>query len=214
MQKPYTSYNPYFIIPFILWVIVGGILLATYDAEALFRTVNEHHTPLLDVVMYRSTLMGEGLFIGLILLLLLSISRLRNWWYFTAAVVCNILPSIATQIVKSKVNAPRPLKFFTDAAWLHSNPAWPQLMERSFPSGHTCGAFTFFTFLALLLPPGRRAWGIVLFLLGLLVAYSRMYLAVHFFADVYVGSIIGASFTTLIIFFMNRYHALFFRKGK
>jgi membrane-associated phospholipid phosphatase len=38
-----------------------------------------------------------------------------------------------------------------------------------------------------------------------MVGYSRMYLAAHFFLDVYVGSILGTVFTTVIFAMMNKY---------
>lgn len=213
MQKPYTSYNPFFLIPFIIWVIVGGVLLLSFDTQTLFKAVNSTHNSFLDVFMYRATMLGEGAVITLVLLILLAISSYRNWWYFTAAIFSNILPSILTQVIKRNVGAPRPLKYFEQADWVHSLPIWPQLMENSFPSGHTCGAFTLFTFLAILLKPKYKFWGFVFFLLALLVAYTRMYLAVHFFADVYVGSIIGTLCTIIIIALMNRYQRFFFKRS-
>jgi membrane-associated phospholipid phosphatase len=45
-----------------------------------------------------------------------------------------------------------------------------------------------------------------------MVGYSRMYVAAHFFADVYVGSILGVSFTLLVIALMRRYEHLFFKR--
>lgn len=195
-----------------MWVLVGGLLLLTQGDETIFRFVNLNHSSFLDVFMYRSTLLGEGIVITLVLLLLLGMRRLRNWWYFTAAILCNILPSIITQVIKRSVGAPRPLKYFNEAEWIHSLPEWPRLMEHSFPSGHTCGAFGFFTFLALLLPDKYRVFGGIFFFAALLVAYSRIYLAVHFMVDVYVGSIIGAGFTLVIITLMNRYKAVFLKK--
>ncbi|MCB0700680.1 MAG: phosphatase PAP2 family protein [Chitinophagaceae bacterium] len=213
MQKPYTSYNPYFLIPFLLWVITGGILVFSFDKGEVFRWVNMAHSSALDVLMFRGTMLGEGMVITLVLLMLLGMRMYRNWWYFTAALLCGILPSIITQIVKHQVNAPRPLKFFSGASWLHTSADWPQLMENSFPSGHTTGAFCMFTFLALLLTPKYRHWGVILFALALLVAYTRMYLAVHFLADVYVGSIIGTGFTLLVVALMNKYSNIFFKKA-
>lgn len=212
MQKQVTTYNPWFLVPFAIWIVAGGVLLLTQGDEAIFRFVNQHHSPTLDVLMYYSTLLGEGMVIGVVLLVLLGFYRLRNWWYFTAAILCNVLPAIVTQIIKRTVNAPRPLKFFGEADWIHTLPTWPRLMEHSFPSGHTCGAFGFFTFLALLLPARYRAWGLVLFIIATIVGYSRIYLAVHFFADVYVGSIIGTVFTVVAVALMNRYKAAFYKK--
>ncbi len=212
MRKPFTSYNPWFLIPMSIWVIAGGILIYSAGDETIFRFINQHHTPSLDVIMYYSTMLGEGMIIALVLLVLLGKSGLRNWWYFTAALLSAVLPSVITQLVKRSIDAPRPLKFFGEADWIHLLPHWPRHMEHSFPSGHTCGAFAFFTFLAILLPARYRVWGLLLFVLAILVAYSRIYLAVHFLRDVYAGSILGAGFTLLVVVLMNRYQAAFFKK--
>jgi membrane-associated phospholipid phosphatase len=212
VQKPYTTYNPWFLVPFGLWLVAGGILLAVKGDEAVFRMVNLHHTPFLDVIMYRTTMLGEGAVIAVVLLVLLGKKGLRNWWYLTAAMLSSILPSVITQLIKRSIDAPRPLKFFGSADWIHILPHWPRHMEHSFPSGHTCGAFAFFTFLAILLPSRFRAWGLGLFLLAISVAYSRIYLAVHFLADVYVGSLLGTGFTLLVVALMNKYQGAFFKK--
>lgn len=212
MDRPYSSYNPFFIIPFILWIIAGGIALAIYDKETLFAAFNTHHSSVGDMLMEYVTFMGEGSFITIVLLLLLGFSRLRNWWYFTTAVIAGVLPSLITQVIKSATKAPRPLKYFNEAPWIHTLPEWPRVMERSFPSGHSCGAFSLFCLLALLLPPKVRPLGLVFFVCALAVAYSRMYLAAHFFEDIYVGSIIGGCFSMFTIAVMKRYQPAFFKK--
>src|SRR5690606_20926956 len=120
--------------------------LATNGNEAIFLFINQHHTLSLDTFVYRCTLLGAGSVIALVLFDLLRRHQLRNWRPFTAAIPCNILPALATQAIKRSVDAPRPLKFFDNAEWIHTLPQWPRLMEHSFPSGHTCGAFGFFTF--------------------------------------------------------------------
>lgn len=199
------AYNPYFHLPFILWVIWGGIALLQYDAYTLFFFFNSSHTPLLDNIMFFTTYLGDGLFTALLLLVLLGLSSLRNWWYFFTALLTNALPNIFIQFVKTGVNAPRPLKFFNNAEWIHILPDWPRYMERSFPSGHTTSAFCLFCFLSLLVPAKYRPIGFIFFLLAIMVAYSRMYLAAHFFADVYAGSIIATLFTTVIFAVLNNY---------
>jgi len=212
-QKPFTSYNPYFFIPFILWVIGGGIALMTYDNRILFEAVNGRHTPTADVLMQYTTYMGEGALSAVLLLVLLGMASLRNWWYFTAAVLTNVIPPFIIQMVKRSVDAPRPLKYFNEAPWIHTLPQWDRLMEHSFPSGHTCAAFCLFSFLAILLKPGYRWIGVLLFALALLVGYSRLYLAAHFFADAYAGSIIGTIFTVLVITLLNRYKGYFLKSN-
>lgn len=212
MQKPYTSYNLWFLIPFIAWLVTGGVLLSTAGDESIFRFINQNHTPFLDVFMFYSTKLGEGMVITLVLLILLGKGSLRNWWYFTAALLSSAIPSLLTQAIKRNIDAPRPIKFFGDADWIHLLPHWPRHMEHSFPSGHTCGAFAFFTFLAILLPMRYRQWGLFFFVLAMIVAYSRIYLAVHFMRDVYAASILGTGFTLLVVLLMNRYYPAFFKK--
>ena len=90
-------------------------------------------------------------------------------------------------------------------------PQWPVLMKNSFPSGHTTGAFSLMCFLSFMLPARYRPWGIVLFFIALMVAYSRLYLAAHFYEDAYVGSIIGGFGTLIIYTIMKRYQPYFFK---
>lgn len=203
--RPNISYNLYFIAPFLIWVVVGAILLLTQGDDTIFRFVNLHYSSFLDVLMKNSTVLGEGLFIAIVLLMLLAARSFRNWWYICTALMATVLPSVITQIVKRQIDAPRPLKHFSNADWIHFLPGWERLMEHSFPSGHTCGAFSFFAFLSMLLPKPYRILGLVFFFLSLLVGYSRIYLAVHFFSDIYIGSIIGTSVAILAAVLTNNF---------
>jgi membrane-associated phospholipid phosphatase len=189
--------------------MLGGIAMLIYNQEQLFSFFNTHHSPFLDVAMVFITRLGEGLFGSIILLVLVAMRGFRNWWYFTAAILCNVVPAILTQIVKSWINAPRPLHFYKDTPWIHHLPEWEAHMTRSFPSGHTCAAFCLFAFLAFMLTPKYKKWGAVLFVIALLVGYSRMYLAAHFFLDVYIGSVFGVLFTILVVSLMKRYNHYF-----
>jgi membrane-associated phospholipid phosphatase len=214
ITPPYTSFNPWFLIPFALWLVFGGIALLAYDQQVLFATFNTHHTMQMDVLMVYITRMGEGVFGAIILAMILTRESFRNWWYFSAAVLCNLLPALLTQYIKSAINAPRPLNVFKDADWIHYVPEWDRLLERSFPSGHTCSGFSLFCFLAFILTPKYKWLALVCFALAMLVGYSRMYLAAHFFLDVYVGSIIGVVFTILVVSLMRRYPHYFYRRRK
>ena len=197
-KRPYISINLYFLIPFILWVIVGGWLLSSFSGKDLFFFINSRYTPYTDVIMYYTTWIGQGVVITTILALLMLIPRYRTWWYFIAALLCNLLPFFLQQTLKSYYDSPRPINVFKHAAWIHRAADWPELLYRSYPSGHTEGAFCFLCFLSLILPPRYRVLGVLFFIIAMFVGYSRVYLAAHFFADVYAGSIVGTVFCTLI----------------
>lgn len=213
-SPPYSSFNRWFLIPFFIWVVLGGTALLIFNRQVLFAAINTHHSPWLDVALSWINKIGEGVVGTIILLLLLAMKSFRNWWYFFAAFFCNVFPALIVQAVKSSVNAPRPLNYFHEARWIHTLPEWERLMERSFPSGHTAAAFSLFTFLALILTPRYKWLGFVFFILALLVGYSRIYLAAHFFHDVYFGSLFGVLFTILVVAIMRKYPHYFFPKQK
>ena len=196
-KRSYISYNLFFLIPFLLWVVVGGVLLLQYSNRDLFFFINSRHTDALDTFMFHTTWIGEGELIVAVLLGLMLLPRFRNRWYFIAALACNLLPFFIQQLLKSYFDSPRPINYFKHAAWIHRADAWPELLYRSYPSGHSAGAFCFLCFLSLVLPPRYKWLGLAFFGIAMLVGYSRVYLAAHFFADVYAGSIIGTVFCVL-----------------
>lgn len=210
-ERPYISYNPYFFIPFFIWVVVGGISLLVADKRTLFYMINSRHNDVLDVLMAWGTRMGELEFSVILLILLLAFPGLRNRFYVVAALIANALPSIIVQVVKSSINAPRPLNYFKEAPWIHTLPEWHRYMNRSFPSGHTCAAFCLFCFVSFFLPPRYRPWALVLFVLALFTGVTRIYLAAHFFLDIYVGSILGTTFTAGIMYLLEYKSGYFFR---
>lgn len=213
-KRLHISYNLYFFIPFLLWVIGGGILMSKYTRRELFETINNHYNPTADVVMYYITMLGQAEVIVPVLALVMLIPAYRTRWYFITATLTNVIPLLAEQLMKTYYNLPRPLKYYNDPTWAHILPHWPYLHDRSFPSGHSEGAFCFLYFLALLLPKRYAFFGLLLFIPALAVCYSRVYLAAHFFEDVYVGSIIGVVGAGIVYSILKNNKELFYRKKK
>ncbi len=202
-------YNPWFIYPFLIWMLVGSILLMVFDRKQLFFAVNLHHTALLDNVMRAITEVGDGTGTTIILLMMAVLFKsCRNWWFVLAAAFCNIAPAILIQAIKSMVQAPRPLEYYKlelteNPTLIHIREHWPHLFHRSFPSGHSGSVFSMCCFISMILPKGWGRAGLLLFFVALLVAYSRMYLAAHFYLDIFVGSILG-TITTIFCFALMR----------
>lgn len=207
-RKPPFSYNLFFLIPFMIWVILGGAVQFFFNKQELFAFVNTHYNTVADSMLYFLTFMGEGTVIFPVLLFCwLYKKENRTRPFFFAILLANIGAFLLAQAIKNIVNAPRPLNVFDDAAWVHVLPNWKHYYHNSFPSGHTTGAFAMFSFVAFILKKSYRFWGLAFFILALTVAYSRLYLAAHFFLDVYVGSIIGTVFSILAV-------SIFFQQEK
>lgn len=204
--KDITIGARYFIMLFILWFFVGGYFLIQEQERSIYRAINEQHTPFKDSIFPYLTHIGEAGVIIPCLLLLLFIKPFRDKKFILAMVACNISPFLITQAIKGLINAPRPLKYFPDISFIHRVAGQPENYNYSFPSGHSEGSFAFLCFLSLLLPARYRILGVVFFLTGLIVLYSRIYLSQHFFRDVYIGSLIGGISCLICFWLINPFN--------
>lgn len=201
-------------MPFLVWMVVGALVLLAGEKTFLFRLFNGNHWSSVDKIMPYVTLLGEAAGLVTIFVLALSYRRFRNWWYITAAASCTILAALLTQLLKTLYATPRPLAYFTEAGVVRILPQWHHYYHRSFPSGHTTGAFAAYFLLACLLPEKYKRFGILFFALALTVGYSRIYLAAHFFGDVYAGSVVGTLFSALMLALLRRYQHVFFKNSR
>ena len=195
--------NLYFIIPAIMWFIVGGILLVVKTKDELFFPINHTHTSSLNILNDVFSAYGRGDVIAILLLWLLIIPFYRNLQYILTSVVFGILIPIIIYYTKYFFNKPRPISYYglqnvQTVSWLDN------YLNNSFPSGHTLGAFGFFILMSMFLPKQYKPWSFLFFILALCVGFSRIYLGQHFFEDIYAGSIAG-TFITLLIYVTIEY---------
>lgn len=90
-----------------------------------------------------------------------------------------------TYAIKTIVNRPRPMTTYPDLIIDHGL----VLTEKSFPSGHTSSAFTFATSLSIAYPK----WYVIVpaYAWASTVAFTRLYLGVHYPSDVLGGICVG-----------------------
>ncbi len=198
-------------------MLAGSMLWFIFNSRELFRAVNLYHNTFLDYFMRGITEVGDGAGTTVILaLMVMFFKSCRNWWFILAAIVCNVVPALVIQGIKSYVQAPRPLEYYKlemvrDPDWIHIAHQWPHLFHRSFPSGHSGSVFSMCCFISMVLPSGWGRAGLALFFVAILVAYSRMYLAAHFFADIFIGSMLGTMTTIFCFALMRRWGNRTFR---
>jgi membrane-associated phospholipid phosphatase len=107
-----------------------------------------------------------------------------------------ITSGIAIQIVKFFVDAPRPLGFFKPGQYQFFIHDITHSANNSFPSGHATTAFAVITVIAV---HAKKNYQLPLFLLAVLISYSRVYLAQHFLTDITAGAFIGVLFALISI---------------
>ena len=141
------------------------------------------HTPVLDKIMVFITNLGSAGIIWIILTVVcLIIPRTRKvGWIMAASLIVDLI--LCNGILKNLVARTRPCDVNKSIQLLVKRP-W----DYSFPSGHTAASFASVT--ALYLAGEKKLWKPVL-VLGCVIAFSRMYLYVHYPTDILGGVIIG-----------------------
>ena len=159
-------------------------LLTRLD-HGLFRLINQGlGRDQMDVVFAELSSLGAWT-IALVALAWLADSGRRLFWrHLLALALALALIGTVGQFVKVAVGRPRPVKTLTNVRIVDQ--VIPE--SRSFPSGHSMTAFFFMTYVAL---ARRRAryWAL---LLAAAVAFSRVYVGMHFPSDILGGAALGA----------------------
>lgn len=134
------------------------------------------------LMVFFSTLGNAGiLWIALALVLLVIPRTRRVGCMVAAALLVDVI--LCNGILKPLVARTRPYDIQTAVELIVKKPR-----DYSFPSGHTAASFAAVT---ALICSGRRKLWIPSLVVALLIAFSRLYLYVHFPTDVLGGVIVG-----------------------
>ena len=162
----------------------------------ILHMIQGWHTDWLDDVMVFITKLGdEGLIWIAICVALLIFPRTRKCG--VAVALSLILTTIlGNEIIKKIVQRPRPFAVDNSVTLLI-----PQPGQYSFPSGHTsnsiAAAVSIFLF--------YKKPGIAAIALALLIAFSRMYLFVHYPTDILGGIVLGVVDALIIRFLIKKW---------
>jgi undecaprenyl-diphosphatase len=165
-------------------------LLLSADA-ALRAALAAHHSPALDLLMLAASAAGRFGLVWIALALVAAMrrpARRRAAWQVVLAVL--VAAIVATVVLKPLVARPRPFVGVTDVRVIGERlPTW------SFPSGHAAESFAGAFALARAWPAARVAgW-----LLAALIAFSRVYLGVHYPFDVIGGALVGLACAGFVV---------------
>ena len=168
-------------------------MAVSFDLPVLDWIQTNLQSDFMDVAMPLITLLSEdGIFWMILATILLLIPSQRRsglgMWLALAMglVICNM-------ILKPLVGRIRPYDFQEQFNGVYIKLLIDGLSDNSFPSGHTIAAFE--ACVALLC--GNKKLGIPAVIMAFLVAFSRLYLYVHYPTDVFASIILGSILAVL-----------------
>lgn len=159
----------------------------------------------LDTIVLHLTDLGDGGFIWIVTSILMTVlpalgketreSRKKRGKTGVCMIISLIITVVIVNIVlKHSVQRLRPFQVDRSIVPLITP------SDYSFPSGHTASSFAASTSILL----QYRKWGIAAIVLAGVIAFTRLYLFVHFPTDVLVGMLIGIAVAVGVSAFMKK----------
>lgn len=176
---------------------------------AIVQLVNGWNTPFLDEVMW--IVSGRLTWVPLYILLIFLAVKQSGWkaglLFFLGAVLSVVLADfISTQGLKEVVQRYRPSHNLDLKDHLHYYQiGWGDYYRGGmygFVSSHAANFFAIATFSISFLIDYKRWLNPLLIFIAVLVSFSRIYLGVHYFSDVFVGGLVGMAIALLVYRFI------------
>lgn len=185
-----------------------SILAEGFDLPILEWIAANLYCPLLDVLMPLITLLGDaGIFWIAVAVLLLFIPKYRKIGLsMGAALAIGLL--LCNVTLKPLVQRIRPYDYQLQHFGKSISLLIPAQHDFSFPSGHTIASFEAATVLLI----HNRKMGIPAMILAVLIAFSRLYLYVHYPTDVLASVILGIGIAFLGSWLVQKAYTHFSKK--
>lgn len=181
---------------FILW-------LSDIDARLLL-IVNGAHSPFFDSVMW--CISGRWIWVPFYAVLAYLLFRRMSWKRASICLVTIGLIILAADqtcatLIRPEIGRLRPANLNNPlSSFVHVVNGY-RGGRYGFPSCHAANTFAIAVFMSLVI---RHKWfTVMMFSWAFIVSYSRMYLGVHYFGDLFCGATIGSLFAVLFYYLQN-----------
>lgn len=170
-------------------------LIQRLDNSILVLIKNSMHSVILDKIMVIITSLGNGGVIWILIAAVLIINKKYRNVGFIAIGALILATVLGEGILKHLVQRVRPSADIPAVNLLIAKP-----LSYSFPSGHTASSFAVAGVLAKYL----KKYSLGFLGLASLIAFSRLYLYVHYPTDVVAGIILGLLCSKLVIYAFSK----------
>jgi len=153
-------------------------------------------SPIMDSIMVFISALGNGGLVWIIISFLLFAKKKYRKWGIILLISLFIGLIIGNVLLKPLIARPRPYWLCPEIDLLIEG-----LKDYSFPSGHTLSSFIAATVLTF----ANRKFGLLAGILAFLIAFSRLYLYVHFPSDVFGGIFLGILIGVAVCFLYRKY---------
>ncbi len=165
-------------IPFPQWLIDFDLNINNF--------IQSLRTPFLDTFFTVITRLGDEGIVWIALAVLFLFFKKTRKIGITMAIALLLGMIVGNEILKKIFERPRP--FDTPGAILSADQLLiPRPGQFSFPSGHTTSSFA----AAVSIFIYNKKYGIAALVLAVFIAFSRMYVYVHFPTDIMAGTVLG-----------------------
>lgn len=201
--------NKAFLLPFCIFLLVLLPVLFVLPKGSIHLYINSLHAPTYDFIFKYLTFLGDGWMPVILSVVFLFISIRKSVFFLLSGLLAGIFAQFFKRVVFPDIV--RPIKFFEGINELYLVEGVKIHGSYSFPSGHSATIFALCLCFAIMTK--NNLLKVLLFLLAVIVAFSRVYLSQHFLNDIVAGSILGCIATVLIYFLMARIKNDWFNKS-
>lgn len=163
---------------------------------SILHGIQNIHSSLLDSIMVFITSLGNAGIIWIVLSVIFLFSKKYRKCGIAMALALLFSFIFGNVILKNVFARPRPSWVDTSVILLIKNPT-----DFSFPSGHSFASFAGATVIYMY----HKREGIAALILAALIAFSRLYLFVHYPSDVLMGSIFGVVSAIVAVMIVNKF---------